>query len=325
METNELLEPFARMLESVSTPAAVRAIEAGGSIDALWNEIAQSGFLDALVDEAAGGAGLTLADVCPLWQALGRHAVPLPVAETMAARALLAQAGREAPQGPIALATAAPGAETLVVCGMVAEHVLVDGGDSLFLASAASGNRAATGVHGSLTARMRWDTFGGEAIARPLDGLRTIAAVIRAALIAGAAARLLEMTVAYANERVQFGKPIGRQQALQQILAIMGEDAVATRIAAELACSGGLPPSLEAAATAKSIASAAVPRITATAHSVHGAIGISLEYDLQLLTRRLHDWRLADGSEGYWNRLLGQSRLASPDGSIDWVRAKVFA
>ena len=55
------------------------------------------------------------------------------------------------------------------------------------------------------------------------------------------------------------------------------------------------------------------------------AIGISEEYDLQLFTRRLYEWRLADGSESYWNRLLGQARLADAVGSVDWVRAQVFA
>ena len=142
-------------------------------------------------------------------------------------------------------------------------------------------------------------------------------------MIAGAADRLVEMTAAYANERIQFGKPIGRQQALQQTMAVMAEDAVAARIASQLGCAGAFPPALAAAATAKSVASKAAARIAASAHAVHGAIGISEEFDLQLYTRRLHEWRLADGSETYWNRLLGAARLADDGGSVDYVRAAV--
>ena len=82
---------------------------------------------------------------------------------------------------------------------------------------------------------------------------------------------------------------------------------------------------LAVAATAKATTSAAAPRIAATAHAVHGAIGISEEYDLQLLTRRLHEWRLADGSEGYWAQALGTARLSSDQGTVDWVRKEVFA
>lgn len=128
------------------------------------------------------------------------------------------------------------------------------------------------------------------------------------------------MTAAYANERHQFGKPIGRQQALQQQMAVMAEDMVACRLAAQLGCADAFPPLAGAAAIAKSVTGAAAPRIAATAHAVHGAIGISEEYDLQLFTRRLHEWRLADGSEGWWNRLLGAARLDDVRGSVDHVR-----
>ena len=118
MDINELLEPFVRMLDAAATPAVVRSIEHGGSAVALWDEIAVSGFLDVLVAEEHGGAGLSLADIEPLIEAIGARAVPLPVAETMVARALLASAGVAAPEGPIALVTSL--AQT-VPCGLVAQ------------------------------------------------------------------------------------------------------------------------------------------------------------------------------------------------------------
>lgn len=325
MDAHALLEPFDRMLAAIAAPAAVRAVEAGGDASAMWSELAQSGFLDALVPEEAGGAGLSLAGIAPLIEAIGAHAVPLPVAETMVARALLAGAGVASRDGPIALATAGvPG--QIVPCGLVAAHVLVDLGDRLVLASADALAVTPTGVHHALAARIGWEgTPVGRDITGPRAGLRALAAVVRATLIAGAAHRLLEVTTRHANERVQFGKPIGRQQALQQNLAVMAENAVAVRIAAQLGCAQGLDVSLAAAAVAKSTASSVAARLAGTAHAVHGAIGISEEFDLQLLTRRLHEWRLADGSEGYWNCVLGAARLADPAGSVDWIRAEVFA
>ncbi|MBB4613942.1 acyl-CoA dehydrogenase [Novosphingobium taihuense] len=321
MDINELLEPFVRMLDAAAPPAVVRAIEHGGSAAALWDEIAQSGFLDALVAEEYGGAGLSLADIEPLIEALGARAVPLPVAETIVARALLASAGVAAPDGPIALVTslAQP-----VPCGLVAQAVLFDRGDALVLCEMAQLSPEQTGVTNSLAARISGNPEG-QTLPRPGTGLRPIAAVLRAALIAGAAARLCDVTTAYASERVQFGKPIGRQQSLQQMLAVMAEDMIACRIAAQLGASHGLEVPLAAAATAKITTSSAAPRIAATAHAVHGAIGISEEYDLQLLTRRLHEWRMADGSEGYWSRVLGQQRLATTAMSVDWIRQNVFA
>lgn len=325
MDANELLEPFAKMLEGLATPAAVRAVEQGGPAGTMWNEIVESGFLDALVAEDHGGAGLSLEDMGPLIEAVGRFAVPLPVAETMVARALLAEAGIEAPEGPIALATSGANPSAVVSCGLVSEHVLVDDGETLRLVGAGDCAPQPTGVEASIAARFDFASVSGPTLPRPEGGLRRIAAVVRAALMSGAGNELLERTATYANERVQFGKPIGRQQALQQNLAVMAEDVVATRLAASLGCASGIAPSLAAAAAAKSVASAAAPRIAATAHAVHGAIGVSEEHDLQLYTRRLHEWRLADGSESYWNAELGRARLAGDAPSVDWVRAEVFA
>lgn len=321
MDVNELLKPFVRMLDAAATPTVVRAIEHGGSADALWRKIAESGFLDALVAEKYGGAGLSLPDIEPLIEAIGARAVPLPVAETMVARALLASARVTAPEGPVALVTslAQP-----VPCGLVAQAALVDCGDALVLCDMAQLSPRSTGVTNSLAARISGKPQG-QILPRPAAGLRAISAVLRAALIAGAAARLCDVTTAYASERVQFGKPIGRQQSLQQMLAAMAEDMIACRIAAQLGTSQGIDVPLAAAATAKVTTSAAAPRIASTAHAVHGAIGISEEYELQFLTRRLHEWRMADGSEGYWSKVLGQQRLAASVTSVDWIRQAVFS
>lgn len=245
---NEFLEPFEQMLGELFAPAQVRAIEAGEGGDAAMEAVEQSGFLDALVDEGAGGAGLEMGDVAPLWMALGRRAVPVRVGEAMIARA--------------------------------------SGDDE-------TGKREHAG------------------------------ALLYAALIAGAAGRLLDMAVGYANERVQFGRPIGKQQALQQNLAVMAQDVVAVRLAVELSASKGWPDGAQAA-VAKTVAAEAAPRIANTAHAVLGAIGISAEHDLNLYTRALHRWRLAGGGETRWSRKLGAEVLASTQPSVDWVRRELF-
>ncbi|EQB14272.1 hypothetical protein L288_01915 [Sphingobium quisquiliarum P25] len=306
MDMQELIDPFARLIEDLCTPAAVRAVEAGGDSSAMWNGFVESGFLDALVAEEAGGAGLSLADAAPLIALLGRHAVPLPVGDTMIARALLAAAGVEAPAGPIAIATGAGPAPFAAV----ASHILSGSPEVPVLSEA---RVEATGVHHDV-----------DGYAPGLDGkaLRAVAAMLRAILISGAAERVMEMTVAYANERSQFGKPIGKQQAVQQQLSVLAEQAVAARIAAAIGARSGLTPRLADAAIAKHGASLAAAQIAAIAHAVHGAIGISEEYDLQLLTRRLHGWRLADGSEGYWAGVLGGLRMdEAGKPTADFLRA----
>jgi len=322
MDENELVAPFARLLEDVAAPARTRGIEASGKLDDTWDVLVESGFLDALAPEEAGGFELPLSEVAPLLQALGRHAVAAPVGETMVARALLAQAGVEAPSGPIVLATLHGGKAAVTPLARVAEFALVQEAGRAVLTPLAGASVEATGVHHGLAASLAWNAApSGPAFDLPAGALRACAAVIRACAIAGAADRLLELTVEYANARVQFGKPIGKQQAIQQQLAVMAEETVAARIAAQIGCASGLPPETRAAAVAKFTASRAAPQIAATAHAVHGAIGISEEYDLQLFTRRLHEWRLADGSETYWAELLGAERQAqAASSSVDFIR-----
>ncbi|MBV9509753.1 MAG: hypothetical protein JO303_05675 [Caulobacteraceae bacterium] len=277
METSELREPFERMI--------------AGEPD--WATLAESGFLDALVPETAGGAGLSLAQAGPLIHVLGYHACALPAADTMVARALLAEAGQDAPDGPIVLASSVqppPLAET-------AAHLLYDDGDGLKLGEAG-------------------------AVVAPQGGLRPVAALVAAGEIAGAAERMFEMSIAYANDRVQFGKPIGRQQAIQHNLAIMAEQVLMTRMAAQIGWAAGLHPTPLQAAAAKHTASAAVQTLSAVAHATHGAIGVTEEFCLHRFVKLIYGRRMAHGSEAYWAKILGEARLSGPEqSSLDFVRS----
>lgn len=290
MDFNDLLEPFDRLLGAVATPAAVRAVEAGGDTGAMWNAIAESGFLDALVAETGGGFGLPLTAVEPLWRSLGRHAVPLPVGETMIARALLESASIALPDGPVALASSSHGGEFIVPFGRVAANILVETAAGMHLVEAESFALEPVGVFSSLAARAVFEDRSAAApLAAPASGLRALSAVLRTALIAGAAERVTAMTALYANERVQFGKPIGRQQALQQQMAVMAEDMVACRIASQIGCSGSFPPPIEVAAIAKSTASQAAAEVAATAHFGRDVSAVDYVRDLTTSARRSVD------------------------------------
>jgi hypothetical protein len=162
------------------------------------------------------------------------------------------------------------------------------------------------------------DAMAQRAVATPS---RELLAVLAAVEIAGGAERLLEMSVAHAKTRVQFGKPIGSFQAVQQQMAVLAEKAVLVRIAAQAACATGLQPASNPAAVAKGVASAAVPVMTGIAHAVHGAIGVTAEFPLHRITGRMHALRMAHGAEGYWHQRLGSARLAVAGNSLDFVRA----
>ncbi|TVZ02294.1 hypothetical protein EAS64_26115 [Trebonia kvetii] len=140
---------------------------------------------------------------------------------------------------------------------------------------------------------------------------RERAALARAALMAGAARRALELSVGYAGEREQFGRPIGRFQAVQQHLAAMaGEVLLCTAAveAAALALDGGSGADV-AVSAAKAVAGQAAGLVTSLAHQVHGAIGFTEEHPLRHATMRLWAWRDEAGNEEEWSAGLGQRAL----------------
>ncbi|WP_262358614.1 acyl-CoA dehydrogenase family protein, partial [Bordetella pertussis] len=148
-----------------------------------------------------------------------------------------------------------------------------------------------------------------------------LGAALHAALLTGAMTRCFEMSLQYGNDRTQFGRSIGKFQAVQHQLAVMAEHVAAARIATAAAFRAGLAqPALLPAAIAKARASEAAALAANTAHAVHGAIGVTEEYDLQLYTRRLHGWRLAHGSEAYWHQVVGAALMGSGDGAVQFVR-----
>ena len=324
--SNEFLEPFARLLGNISTPAAVRQAETEGASAAMWGSIVESGFLDAIVPEGEGGVGLTLADMAPILMACGEHLLPLPFGETMVARALLAQAGISGlPDVPIALGPVGEGQRPLskVSAALAADlHVLVQHGDTFGLYPskpvAADGFRIVGAVPDL-------DAVPVASFARAGSDLFAWGAVLTSAQMAGAMARMLDTSLAYVNDRQQFGHPLGKFQAIQHNMAVMAERVVAASVGARIGMGGsGLVIDRWRAAVAKCAANDAGVQCVAIAHAVHGAIGISEELDLQLYARRIKRWGLAFGSESYWSQVIGEMRAAEPGGTaVDFVRERM--
>ncbi|MBY8334519.1 acyl-CoA dehydrogenase family protein [Qipengyuania pacifica] len=136
-------------------------------------------------------------------------------------------------------------------------------------------------------------------------------AFARACQIAGALDAALALSIAYANERQQFGRPLGKFQAVQQSLASFACEAAAANCAAMGAAQALDRGNAEfEVAAAKLRANRAVEMGTSVAHQVHGAIGFTEEYALAPLTRRLWQWRSEFGNDAYWSARLGSKVIA---------------
>ena len=136
-------------------------------------------------------------------------------------------------------------------------------------------------------------------------------AFARTAQIAGALDAALALSVGYVNERQQFGRPLGKFQAVQQSLASFAGEAAAANCAAVGAAQAlNWGDAAFEIAAAKLRANRAVEVGTTVAHQVHGAIGFTREYGLHPLTGRLWQWRSEFGNDAYWSGKLGESVVA---------------
>lgn len=319
-----------RLLADHATKQTIVAAEEGTWPEALWNELVANGLARILVPEAMEGAGATWSDAHVVLKAAGEHAAPLPLAEAIVAGWILGRAGIAVPEGIVTL--------------MEGDFLLNEGRLSGKAARVPWGRNA---THGVALIKSGW---GVEAVLAPLDyariekdrnvareprdtltfervvvetgwvelpanALRLHGALARSCQMAGALQYLTAQSVQYANERTQFGKPIGKFQAIQQQLAVLSTQSAAAGIAAAHACAmadkfvTGGDAAFEIA-VAKVRADDASSVATSIAHQVHGAIGFTYEHGLHFATRRLWSWRAEFGSGAEWADWLGRETLA---------------
>ena len=131
-------------------------------------------------------------------------------------------------------------------------------------------------------------------------------------MMSGAIDKVESMTIAYAHDRQQFGRPIATFQAIQHRLVRIAEEAFVSRMAVALAVraleNGG---SVLEIGAAKALVGDAATEVAVHAHQVHGAIGMTKEYVLHPYTRRLWTWRHQFGSSRHWHTVLGQQAIAN--------------
>jgi acyl-CoA dehydrogenase len=328
-----LLDTADRAFADTCSHETLQAAQRDGWAPRVWDTAARIGLPWLGVPEAAGGAGGSLADAVSVLIVAGRHAAPIPLAETgLLAAWLLASAGLAIPSGP---ATVVPGRHE--------DDLRLDGarvyGTAHRVAWARAAERVVAVVDGRVVAiepgRARIEpvaNLAGEprdtvvfdgaeademADAPPgvdADALRFRGALTRAALMAGALLAMAELTVDYTSERRQFGQAVARFQAVQAHLVRCAEEAalvdLAVQVAAREAERGDARFEI---ASAKLLADDAARAATRAAHQAHGAIGMTQEYRLHHLSRRLWSWRAEYGDREWPDRIGRAVAGVDPD------------
>jgi len=328
---NLISQQLDRLLDTHVTVKTRKAVEEGQFDDALWSECEALGLTGALVPESAGGAGLSWTDIAPSLLVLGKHAAPVPLGETLIAHRLMSDAGMDMVEGAVAtgfdmLSLTADGSVQGTAKGVswapVCPHML--------LLAQRQGQLHLCLMRTEDLTLSALKTFSREPAADvTCNGIKPVAlaalgegvsqstvlahfAILHTAQIAGALAYMLPLCVQYANDRVQFGRPIAKFQAIQHALAQLASEAAASQAAAVFACGKADAGAVDyGAMVGMSRAGRAATLGAEIAHQVFGAIGFTDEHSLHYFTRRLWQWRSAARSEQWWSEKLGEEIIAA--------------
>ncbi len=325
-----LREGARALLAGRAGAAQVRAVvDRGGGVDTdLWAAMVDQGWTALAVPEDRGGLGLGVVELAVVLEEVGGHVAPAPVLQQ--ALALDGLVRGDAPDelvdplvageavGTVAFrpvtsdaAGRVSGRPEPVIHGPGAEVLVVRTADELF---AVTGFAAQPEPAMDRTRAVGWIELdgapavrlgGADAVERFVD----LGALGHAAELLGASARALDLAVAHAKEREQFGRPIGSFQAVKHRCADMLVDVEGMRSAvyhAAWALGAGDAEASVAASTAKLWCSDASRRVMASALQVHGGIGFTWEHDLHLYLKRAQLDGVSFGDATYHRDRLGR-------------------
>ena len=327
-----IVDTTRRIFTDLGAPQEVILAGDDGWKAPLWAALEEAGLTQAWVGEDEGGAGLSVTDTFAILRVAGRFAVGVPLAETLLAAKALGDAGMPVPPGAIALALPVSSNRPLLAAGMLqgevasvafaseCEYIVVladgpEGAEIALIAAADCTLRPVEGIAREAVAHVTFTETPILANAAPglcEEGMKRFGAVVRATQMAGALEAMLEISTEYAQERVAFGRAIGKFQAVQHLLARLAEETAAAAAAASSAAAALESQEVDGDAVFIEVASAKIRVGEAArdgamiAHQVHGAIGFTAEHPLHRYVQRLWGWRDDFGQEAHWALALGR-------------------
>jgi alkylation response protein AidB-like acyl-CoA dehydrogenase len=325
---------FAEHATSGRTRAAMAQTGPEAGIDAgLWQGYCRDlGFSGIGIAEDLGGAGLGMVELAILGEAAGTHVAAMPMLGSLAQAAQAIAAGGSDEQRRTVLPLLLSGEHIggwfddadlaerdglihatgrFVPHGGAAHQFVVSSADRAWLVAADAPGVAVT-VHTTMDQTRPFATVALRGVrGEPLtDGIAAVRAARNTALMMVAAEALggaqacLDRTVAYARERIQFGRPIGSFQAYKHRLADMMVDIEQARSAVYWAACALDEASAEAdfaLSAAKSFAADTFFHCAAMMIQLHGGIGFTWEHDAHLYFKRARAIQSMLGSSA-WHR-----------------------
>ncbi|MGW4097435.1 acyl-CoA dehydrogenase family protein [Mycobacterium sp. NPDC004974] len=293
----------------------------------LWDRLVELGLVRLTGSEESGGSGAGWAEAVELLRAAAWHGVRIPLAEhDLLACWLLETAGlgvddarRTAclldDDGVARGVPWAAGSERVVLLWRDGTGYLVADVDTASLSITAGRNNA-----GEPRDEVRADLAsltGNPVPDNVVEQIRRRAALVRAVQVCAALDRILALSVAHTGERTQFGRPLAKFQAVQNLVADIAAESALARAATDGALAEALRSDWSSAhldffvAVARSCVGHATSVVVRNAHQVHGAIGTTLEHRLHEFTMPALSWRSEYGSVAHWDQVLTEYAIAA--------------
>jgi alkylation response protein AidB-like acyl-CoA dehydrogenase len=281
-------------------PEKVRELAESGSPydDAIWGEMCGLGWPGIAIAEEHGGQGLGVVELAILQEELGYACAPTPLIANAYAGAVIESAGSDEQRSrwlPGIASGEARGAaqltypDSIVGAAEGAVVLVMAKGDGARLVDPAEAELERLELMDSTRAYYRVIADGGDPLPGDVAHAVGVGQVALAAELVGLAQRSLDMAVAYAKEREQFGRPIGSYQAVSHRLADMLWDVEEARSLTYYAAwtADAEPESLALASSmAKARASDAATAVAHNAIQTFGGIGFTWEHDIHFFLKR---------------------------------------
>jgi alkylation response protein AidB-like acyl-CoA dehydrogenase len=317
-----LRDTTAAVLADLCPTVAVRAAwadDTGLSRDR-WHRLAGVGLTSLTLPAHLGGLEASDIDLVPLLEEVGYVALPEPLADAATGATLLAEVAPDVAHrwlpglvaGEVTLTSGGLGSpyvdhaesvDVVVLASGDAVHVIEAGAAGWVRQPSIDGGRRPARWAAALPAPVGRDAA---AVARATDR----ATLHRAAMLVGLGRRCLDLSVAYARERRQFGRPIGAYQSLRHRMA---DDWTALEFARPLVWRAAWstahrhPDAQHHVSMAKAAANDAAVAASRTAVQVHGAMGYTFECDVQLFLKRILALSASHGDSRFHRRRLADA------------------
>jgi acyl-CoA dehydrogenase len=327
-----------KVMKNQCTKELITEAEKGIFPSYLWGTLEELGVTAVGIDEEKGGSGGDLGDLMALLKITGYYAAPIPLTEHILSNWILSTIGlpinnRLSTFGPVLSEDRINFEETTdgwIISGRAryvpwarnAKSITVFGNSSenSYLIANVPLELCKINLHENLAGEPRDEVFfdqvkiNKEDVAKfedhKIEDLFEKATLARVMLMTGALERILELSVTYSKERMQFGRSISKFQAIQQHLAILAGETSASMVVADFIMNNvDQQLSRIEVEMAKIQLGDAAGVATRIAHQVHAAMGFTDEHPLHQSTRRLWSWRDEFGTEATLAKTLGEKVL----------------